>query len=152
MKRNAILLLILLSSLLAACQGSGVSTGTPAPTPVPQVTPATPLPGKATVVGHAIALDTGKPFANTPVRLAEVLHLPPNSDTFMLNDAQSPGAITDQQGYFLINNVDPKDYVIIVGNINLSYAIPTAEPDKARVWTLSAGQITDTGELRVILK
>jgi hypothetical protein len=150
MKRNWMLLFCLLSGILAACQGSGVGpVGTA--TPPAQITPATPLPGKATVVGRATALFTGKPFASIAVRLAVVLHLPPNSDTFMLDDAHSPGAISDTQGYFVITDVAPNDYVVIIGNPNVQYAVPTAEPDKARVWKLSAGQITDFGELRVVL-
>lgn len=136
--------------LLAACGGA-----TPAPTGQPvsgPPTPGTPQPGKSTVTGRALALDTGHPLTNTVVRLAEVLHLPPDADTFMLNDATSPGAYSDDQGYFVIANVDPKDFVIIIGDINMSYAIATAEPDKAKVWKLTAGQVTDVGDLRVVMK
>ncbi len=142
--------LCIMTITLFACQSAPIS---PSPTPFATNQPATPLAGKATVVGRVLAADTGQPLGNTVVRLADVISLGvPNSDTFMLNDATSPGGYTDSHGYFTIPNVAPKKYVIIVGDINLQYAVATAAPDRAREWDLVAGTITDVGELRVILK
>ena len=151
MRRYAMIYFCILALLLVACGGATpVSDATPSAGAPP--IPGTPKAGMATVTGRVVALDTGQPLANTDVRLAEVLHLPPDNDTFLLNDASSPGGYSDNQGYFIIANVDPKDYVIVVGDINVRYAIATAEPDKAKVWTLKADGMTDVGDIRVELK
>jgi len=153
MRRNLVIFYVLVAVLCAACKGTATAAGTAAPSSATAV-PGTPLPGKASVVGHASALDTGAPLANIVVRLAPVLHLSPDgsNDTFVLDDANSPGTYANADGYFSFVNVDPKDYVIIVGDVNVHYAVATAAPDKAKVWQLSAGTITDVGEIRVILK
>jgi hypothetical protein len=141
---------------LAACQPPNAVTPVAVPTAtVPAIpTPGTPTPGKATVTGRALALDTGAPFVNMVIRLAPVLHLDsnPNDDTFVLDNGNSPAAITNSQGYFVLANVDPKEYVVIVGDVDTSYAVATVQPDKAKVWKLTADQVTDVGEIRVVLK
>ena len=154
MKRLPIIMVILLFGL-AACQTANTVTPVAVPTAtVPAIpTPGTPMPGKATVTGRAFHLDTGAPFDNMVIRLAPVIHLDanPSDDTFVLDNSGSPAAISNSQGYFVLANVDPKAYVVIVGDVDTQYAVATEQPDKAKVWTLTAGQITDVGEIRVVL-
>jgi hypothetical protein len=156
MKRLPIIAFVILLGLVACQSAPTAAPATAVPTAtVPAIpTPATPMPGKSTVTGRAEALDTGAPFSGMVIRLAPIIHLSsnPSDDTFVLNNSGSPAAITNSQGYFVFNNVDPNSYVIIVGDVDTHFAVATAQPDKAKVWTLTAGTVTDAGDIRVVLK
>lgn len=108
-------------------------------------------PGKATVIGRVISEKTGQPLAHITVRLAEVVRQG-NEGAFVLDTAFSPGDITDDQGYFRFDNVDAKEYVIVVGDVYTVYKIIPEPSGKARVWKAEPDQVLDVGELRVDLE
>ena len=105
----------------------------------------------ATVTGQVMH-EQGYPMANTIVRLADVARgVEGRGGAFILDLARSPGTTTDQNGSFNIQNVDAGEYVIVVGDVELTgvYEI-IEEPDgTAKVWNLPADQITDIGTLEV---
>ena len=109
-----------------------------------------PQEGKATVAGVVISREDGKPLADTGVRLAEV-YRQEGEGAFVLDDALSPGATTDQNGRFVIENVDPKEYVIVVGNVGTQYDIVAEPSGQAEVWELPPDQVVDVGTLEVEL-
>lgn len=134
-----VLVLALLSLLLVACQ-SGESAATPLPTLAP---------GKAMVIGRVVTDETGQPLRKRPVLLAEV-YRQGDQAVFALNPALSLSSYTDQQGRFAIVNIDPKEYVIFVGDpYSSDYEIIAESPDQARIWKLEADKTLDVGELRV---
>ncbi len=109
--------------------------------------------GRATIVGRLVSAETGEPLAKTVVRLAEVYYASenrsPENGVYVLDNAFSPSATTDENGFFVFSNVEPRDYVIIVGDIYVKYIV-ISNPDGApKVWTASPDQVTDLGEISV---
>lgn len=151
MNPKRFLLTLLLLILLTAC-GQGTSTKS-SPEVLPTVTPPPPPEaGKATLIGLVTNKLTGQPLGNTIVRLAEVARgAEGRGGAFILDVGRSPGTITDQTGHFIIANIEAGEYVIVVGDVEITgvYEIIAQADGRARVWMLPADQITDVGELRV---
>lgn len=114
----------------------------------PQIS--TPETGKATLIGKVVSLRDGLPMPNTIVRLAEV-YRQGDEGAFVLDGAYSPGDITDEQGSFAIENVDVKEYVIVVGDVYDKYQIIGEPNNAAKVFQAVADEILDVGELQVDL-
>ena len=144
MRRLVIWGLFVLS--LVACGGD--ASKTPPSTIVPTPTLAA---GTASVVGQVTSVQSGKPLANRPVWLAPITYQG-DEGVYALDTAFSPGSKTDQDGKFRIVNVEPKDYVLVVGDPNSDYQIISEPSGKARVWKLQADQTLDVGVLNVTLK
>ena len=112
--------------------------------------PANPEKGKATLVGRILSSVGGKPMGSIVVRLAEVVRQG-EEGAYVLDEAFSPGVRTDADGYFIFENVDVKEYVIIVGDVYDQYRVISGEDKKAKVWNTIDGNVLDVGELRVDL-
>jgi hypothetical protein len=156
-------LIAILFLVLAGCQaapspetetpladaGAAVSTAQVlAPT-----SPSQPETGKATVTGQVLSIKTNTPMANTVVRLAGV-HREGDQGAYLLDTAFSPGDITDEQGYFVFENIDPGEYVMVVGNVEAynEYVIIPEPSGKPLVYNFEANKIEDVGELIVNLE
>jgi hypothetical protein len=153
--RYLALLLLLLPLLLACKAQEGTPLTSPLKSPIAEpLSPPTvdkPEADKATVAGQVVTLRNGQPVADIPVRLAEV-YRQDDQGAFALDDAFSPGALTDSQGWFRIVNTEPKEYVIVVGSAISDYEIIQGKDGKARVWNAEPGKILDVGQLKVNLK
>lgn len=155
----------LLAILLAACStGAGpaqVPSGTavsvaatsalPAATNAPGVAAAgKPEAGKATVVGRVLSKQTGAPLTGTTVRLAEVTRQGDEA-VYVLDGANSPGAITGGDGRFAMSNIVAREYVMVIGDPYGKYVVIPDESNRAKVWNAPADQVLDVGELQVDL-
>ena len=146
-KINVFFLLIAIL-IITACSQVVVNISTPTSSAEPLR--AKPENGKATVVGKVISLIDGTPMPDTVVRLAEV-YREGDEGAFVLDGAYSPGAITDEQGKFAIENVDVKEYVIVVGDVYDKYQIIADPDDNAKIYQAIKDEILDVGELEVDL-
>jgi hypothetical protein len=126
-----------------------VACSSPPPTTIP---PRVPLPesGTSSVFGRVFSKKTNEPLVNILVRIARVVRQG-GDGAFVLEDAFSPGSLTNEEGYFVISNVDPIEYVIVVGDVNLDYDIIAEDSGRAKVWQTIKGQVLDVGELKVDL-
>lgn len=142
-------LFVLLVAILifTACSPAVVNTPTVEST---EPLMAKPENGKATLVGKVISLTDGMPIPDTVVRLAEV-YRQGDEGAFVLDGAYSPGDITDEQGRFVIENIDVKEYVIVVGDVYDKYQIIADPDDNAKVFQAIKDEILDVGELEVDL-
>ncbi len=104
----------------------------------------------ASVHGRVLDATTSGPIPSTAVRLAEV-YRSGGDGAFVLDDASSPATLTDQQGYFVIEDVEPKEYVVVVGDVHIAYEIVAEPSGEARVWELRPGEVTDIGVLEIVL-
>ena len=117
----------------------------------PLVTPpAQPEPGMATVTGRVISENTELPLAETIVRLAEVVRQDEEA-AYVLDVAFSPGTDSDGEGFFIFENVDPIEYVIVVGDVYENYKVMADEDGKAITWITAKDEILNVGELIVDL-
>jgi len=113
--------------------------------------PPSPETGMATIIGQVMHTD-GHSMSNTIVRLADVARgAEGKGGAYILDIARSPGAITDDNGQFIIQNVKAGEYVLVVGDIELTgiYEIIKESNGQAKVWSFPADQITDVGVLVV---
>lgn len=111
----------------------------------------TPVPGMAAVTGVILDQGTGAPLRGVSVHLAEVFRQGEEA-AYVLNTATSPGTFTDIAGQFAIMGIPAKEYVVIVGDPNASYAVITEPDGRAKVWNAEPGKILDLGVQRVTLR
>lgn len=107
---------------------------------------------KMTKICGRIITNDGDPAENIPVMFAEVYYGDSNEDgAFVLNTASSPAAMTDMEGYFCTSEISASDYVLIIGSPDADYEIYPTEEEKAKVWSTTAGQTLDLGEITTTL-
>jgi hypothetical protein len=126
-------------------------SGAKAKTPIGQATsiPA-PATDKATVTGSVFTTALNQPYPKAAVWLAEVFRQG-GDGAYVLDHAFSPAVYADDKGVFVIANVDPKEYVIVIGDPEGLYEVIPDESGRARVWNTEAGKILDVGQLNVSL-
>jgi hypothetical protein len=106
--------------------------------------------GKSSISGRVLSSITSLPLANTSVRLAEV-YRQGEDGAFLLDGARSPGALTNEAGYFEIANIAVAEYVIIVGDIYGEHRIIAEPTGQAKVWKTIPDQKLNVGDLVVDL-
>jgi hypothetical protein len=114
--------------------------------------PAAPEPGKATIIGQVFSTTRNAPYADIAVRLAEVVRVDnpdATDDLYVLDQAFSPGAITDANGVFVIENTEAGEFVIVVGDVEFAYEVITNESGTPKVWDIQPDEITNAGIFEV---
>lgn len=147
MKLNHIKSIVIILLFLSACT-SKESTEVPATSP----TLSPPSEGLSSVTGQVIHEETQEPFIDTIVRLAEVVRTEEGEDVFVLDQAFSPGAKTDETGIFVFEDVDPMEYVIVVGDVTGIYEVIPGDDGKPKVFNATPDEILDVGSLLVRLE
>ena len=112
----------------------------------------TPMPSMAAMTGQIISTSTSQPMASTVVRLARVFWNEQHTDgAFVLEGARSPATVADDSGFFVFENLNPADYVLVVGEVLGDHVI-VSEPDgSARIFTAEEDKVTDVGQIFVDL-
>jgi hypothetical protein len=112
-------------------------------------------PGTGTITGRLISLTTGMPLNHEVVRLGEVTCYegvkPENIRSecvWMLFNAASPSAFTDENGYFVFNDLELKKYIVIVGDVQ-GKNVQLKDEDGPFMWDALADEIVDVGEYQI---
>jgi len=100
------------------------------------------------VTGKVISLSNNNPLSDTDVWLANVVRQE-GQGIYFLDSVSSPGVKTNEDGIFIIENIDPGEYVIIIGDPEIQYEIISENSGKAKVWNVPVGEIYDVGEFYV---
>jgi hypothetical protein len=150
MKHLWILAVFLILALLTACGGPAAPAASPQATVEVQETLAAPDPDKTTVIGRVVNITSGQPLADTIVRLAEIVRQG-GEGAFILDVGFSPGAITDAQGYFAMENISVKEYLVVVGNVETDYEIIIHPDGSAKTFETEGGSIIDLGQIETKL-
>ena len=140
-----ILLWPLLLVLIAGCtlQSQPTVTGPRPSTPAAST-------GKAVVSGQVLSNTNRQPIKNTVVYLAQVHHdEASNQAVFALDLAYSPGAKTDDNGFFNFADITPNEYVLVVGDFYGENDIVREENGNARVYKAEGGKTLDIGAVQV---
>jgi hypothetical protein len=139
-----LLLLLVIATFLLSCNSEDISKYfTPTSTTV-----STPLSGKTSVMGRVISKKTGLPLNGIDVWLAKVIRQDSES-IYILDTLNSPSILTNEKGAFVIQNIDPGEYVIVIGNPEILYEIISEEPGQAKIWKLLNDTVIDVGDLFV---
>lgn len=137
--------LIFFIFLVSACNQEGITSS--------RITPFASLqPDKTVVVGRVVSSGDKSPYANLIVRLAEI-HYEENGQggVFVMDEGLSPGTRTDNNGNFVIENVPPMEYAIVVGYSSGQYVVIRKNNGNVQIWLAEAGRILDVGVLEIEL-
>ncbi len=151
-------LMIISLLLFSAC--ASVSHATPAKTEAiveqtdlvisePTAVEFPPLPNDMTRICGIIVDNNGGPIDSVVIFFPEVYYSNGNSDgAFVLSTSASPSALTDSQGHFCTKEIPAFDYVLVIGSPDAEYEIFSEDGTKAALWTPTAGEILDIGEIK----
>jgi hypothetical protein len=129
---KSILLLTIL--IISGCTSSNPST---------QEIVVTPNPGKSIIYGTILNSDKS-PKGETVVRLAKVYHATDDDDgTFVLDEANSPSTISEDNGQFSFVDIDPGEYVIFVGQFHTDYMIVSDSEQNPNVYEVGPDEILE---------
>lgn len=112
-------------------------------------------PTKAALIGKVYTTYASKtqPLAGTVVRLAKVFWNNDKTDgAYVLEGGTSPSAITNQNGEFAFVNINPADYVIVVGDAEGDNEVIVETNGKAKIYIVESDKILDVGTLEVKLR
>ncbi|HHY54755.1 MAG TPA: hypothetical protein GYA08_04895 [Chloroflexi bacterium] len=140
----------------------------PLPTPLPEAVYPEVTPGAETgvLMGRIVTTYDQQPriMAGTSVRLGTIFWNTSNTDgasatptaeadgVFVIEGGSSPGALTDDNGIFVIENLSPGEYVMAVGDlIGMHEFILAENHDDARVFKVEAGAVLNVGTIEVNL-
>lgn len=133
------------STALNATQAQAVT-----PPPVP-----TSEPGKGTVTGRLVSSTSGTPLNHEVVRLAEVTcHEGVKEEdkrkecVWMLSNAFSPSTFTDENGFFTFNDLEPMEYVVIIGDM-IGKNTKLKDDNGPFMWEAPADEVVDIGEYAI---
>jgi hypothetical protein len=132
-------------ALITGCRGSKDKSSTVKATAIPE-----PEAGQTTVTGKIFSTTLNQPYPKAAVWLAQVYREGEDS-AYVLDAASSPAEYADENGVFVIANVEPTEYVIVVGDPETEYVVIPADTGRARIWATEAGKILDVGQLNVSL-
>lgn len=124
--------------------GTGFEPNEPVPTPSLDRTTAT---------GYVVFKETGSPLINVPVLLAQIYRNEEGDGAFVYDTSSSPYALTDDNGRFIFTDVEPTEFILVIGNIEVNRYELLTEPDgSSRILSLPLGEILDLDVVEVELE
>lgn len=155
-------------SPLAAPESPLTAPESPLPTPLPEAVYPEVTPGTETgiLMGRIVSNYNQQPrlMVGTSVRLGTIYWNPSTTDgasatptteadgVFVIEGGSSPGALTDENGIFVIDDLSPGEYVMAVGDlIGIHEFILAENQDDARVFKVEAGAVLNVGTIEVNL-
>lgn len=126
---------------------SPLESTVPTATVEPELAIPTLGPGIGVVVGAVEVEGLDEPMSGVPVFLGEPIGSDSDAPLFGLEPSTAPGATTDQRGGFVITDVTPGDYVIILWNPVNSIMARDFETGEPLVISVGAGEVVDIGKL-----
>jgi hypothetical protein len=142
-----LMLVIFYIFLLAACQTITLP-GTSKNNQLDLPTLPTPASGTSIMAGKAVNQD-GEPLVDVPVRLAEIFRSG-EQGAFVLDMAKSPSSLTDENGMFTIININPAEYLVVVGRPeDNNYVIYQDSKNEPMTYEIAPDQIINAGLIQV---
>ena len=138
------------SPLSAAESPLAAASTSPLPTPVAIAE------GRSRVKGRLLSEDSGQPLVKDVVRLGEiycpedvVVKNKSEECFWALDNAFSPSTFTDEDGFYVFEDVEARDFVIIIGDLIGKHAFVNDENGKPVIITAPIGETVDVGEYAV---
>ncbi len=125
-----------------------VQTSTPSPEDLQK--PALPIPSndQGAVIGQLLHTEHGSPGSNLIVYLGMKVEANPGPG-YLINTFRnsSPHSEANAGGYFIINEVDPGTYALVLGSLVGSRVLQNPETGEEYWVEIVAGEVTDIGEV-----
>jgi len=95
----------------------------------------TPAESKAIIHGNILTEDKS-PLSNVVVRLAKVFKTEHDDEngTFILDEANSPSTISEEDGRYYFINIEPGEYVIFIGQLHNDYMVVSDSDQNPNVY------------------
>ncbi len=116
--------------------------------------PTIPTPNRSTSVvsGQVVGSTTQAPIKDTYVYLAKVYWNAAHTQAaFAVDASHSPVAKTDQNGFFSLTQVEPSEYVLVVGDYYGSNDAVREKSGDARIYIAEMNKVLDVGTVQVNL-
>lgn len=137
--------LLIMVFLFSACSQS---TGSPPVTP-----PAKPQTDKTTIIGRVLDKKTGQPLDNRVLRLGEVKYKVGGGEDegiYIMDASLSPGTRSDSNGYFIFENIEAREYVILLEIVvDAFYSVAKGDDNNPLSWHPEAGKVLDLGSVYI---
>ena len=107
--------------------------------------------GKAGLLGKLVN-ENELPVRGEVIKLAKVVwNEEKTSAGFVIDGANSPSVISEEDGFFAFMNVDPGEYVIVVRNIEINPIVIPRAPgsNEAAIFTIQSDQILDVSIIKI---
>ena len=159
MKRVYWLLMVVILWIFTGCNGEHTTTSplqpstSPLESPIPTeevVLPLfvpTPQPGTGIVIGSVIIETVGKPMASVEVFLGTPIGADEETPLFGLDPSVAPSSVTDAYGRFVITDVPPGKYVVILWSPVNSIMARDVKNGTPLVISVDDQRVVDVGEL-----
>lgn len=111
-----------------------------------------PVQSKGALIGKIFSNTTNQPLEDFPIRLA-IVHW--NEDktngAYVIDAAYSPYTTTNFDGIFSFSDLEPNDYVIVIGDIFAYNKVFRDNYGKIKVFSIIANEVTNAGEMKIDL-
>ena len=131
MKKNIFLVTSFLLIILLGCEALAKSSLEQIPSPEPD---------KSIIHGRLLSPEQ-TPLDGLVVRLAQVYRFGDDQGTFVLDEAQSPSTISQEDGQYLFLNISPGEYVLFIGKLHADYKIVAEADETPIVYEVGPGEI-----------
>lgn len=102
------------------------------------------------LIGQAVSTGSGVPIKKTPVYLAQIHWDEAHQNAaYVLDAANSPATLTDQNGYFSFAGLSSVEYAIIVGDSEGNNDVVRESNGNARIFQPQPGKTIDAGTVQV---
>lgn len=102
--------------------------------------------GKVNFYGYVL-VGKNDPAVERNVRLAKVYRGSGDDGTYILDEGQSPSAISEEDGLFSFINIEPGEYVLMVKKDNGTYMVVSDESKVPIIYEGVAGEIVQLGSI-----
>lgn len=68
---------------------------------------------------------------------------------YALDTSSNPYTLTDENGYFLFEDIEPGEYILFIGDPMTKFEIVTDKNGEAKVWEIIANETNDLGVISI---
>ncbi|MBW6475171.1 MAG: hypothetical protein K0B14_18735 [Anaerolineaceae bacterium] len=68
---------------------------------------------------------------------------------YALDTSSNPYTLTDEDGYFLFEDIEPGEYILFIGDPMTKFAIVTDDNGEVRVWDILPNETNDLGVISI---
>ncbi len=110
-----------------------------------------PAAGTANVTGRAVSVNTGNPYADTYVWLADIYRNDSGGGAYALDTSSTLHTTTDSEGNYIFKDIKPGEYVLLFGDPMSKYFIVADENHVPKIWVVEVDSTLEIGTLKIDL-